>query len=109
MLVDGEKPVNVKAVAQSQTTILLTWQPPNPTLGHLKAFHFYINGKHLSEIAGPEETSKLFTQLTPFTEYSIGIASENDLGSSADGIGDIVTRTVTTWPTGKKQQQQPQV
>ncbi len=78
----------------------MTWERPPKPQGTIKAYRIYANDKPYMEIAGPGDTSKLLTGLTPFEVYTIGIATENTMPPGQSGIGEVVSRRVQTWPTG---------
>ncbi len=97
----GQKPTDVVVEAQSQNTILVTWKAPVAPLGIIKAFHFTVNGSPSPETAKPTDTYMVLTGLKPFTDYTIGIATENFAPDGVSGLGQFVEMPVKTWPNRK--------
>ncbi len=94
----GQKPTNVVIEAQGQKRILVTWNAPVPPLGIIKAFHFTVNGSPSPKTAKPTDTSRELSDLKPFTDYTIGIATENYAPTGVSGLGEFVEKSVKTWP-----------
>ncbi len=80
---------------------MVTWNAPVPPLGIIKAFHFTINGSPSPKTAKPTDTSKVLSDLKPFIDYTIGIATENFATDGVNGLGRFVEKSVKTWPNRK--------
>ncbi len=81
--------------------MIVTWKAPVPPLGIIKAFHFTINGSPSLKTAKPTDTSMVLSDLKPFTDYNIGIATENYAPDGVSGLGKFVEKSVKTWPNRK--------
>ncbi len=83
-------PLSVKATAQSQSSIRLTWASATDNVG-VVAYQVYRNGSLLTTINNGS-TSYLDSSLTPSTPYSYSVAACDAAGNcSAQSLVDLVS------------------
>ena len=79
-------------VATTSTSITLTWSPP--AQGTVQSYKLTITGGEGSQTAtvSPPSTTRMFSSLTPFTQYGVTITAVDSMGRQ----GDFIIVTVTT-------------
>ncbi|XP_075683286.1 receptor-type tyrosine-protein phosphatase delta isoform X37 [Rhinoderma darwinii] len=94
------QPLNFKAEAESETSILLSWTPPrSDTISSYKLY--YKEGDHAEEQSVPIEptTSYRLQGLKPNTLYYFRLAAEAPLGLGASTT-EISAKTLQSIPSG---------
>lgn len=98
-----EAPANIKAVASSATSVIVSWQPPMKSNGNLTAYNVHIRGlgpesKWHRRALPPYQTSYQAEDLHKRSQYEFTVAAITSVGEGAQ------TSSVTISPSseGKK-------
>jgi netrin-G3 ligand len=83
-------PDNFMGTSTTSTSITLSWSPP--TQGTVQSYKLTITGGGGPATVSPPNTTRMFSSLTPFTEYMVTIVAVDSMGRQ----GDSSTITVTT-------------
>ena len=95
-------PLNVQALTNSSTSILVKWDPPNELDRNGVITHYVVNYSSPSGEAAINTTDNtteiLVTNLTKYTLYHFTVRAVNKVGVGPPSVGDVKN---TTFEDGK--------